>query len=224
MTAPSCLGVQDNLVDLSRFEASQAIGMAVLRQAFGPAYVAHMRQTVGPHPRLVALKDGSAQAVFAALYTNAREVRGRWATQLWPLSVADAAAILWGDAVIFDYTAVAPSHRGRWPGYFRECCRYLAAQGFKTLYSECQLLRQVALFRTMGLHLLNPPDDDVRRRVGRIAAALKKGPKTARPANLEDLLLPGENFFFYEGSFFQTGTWNVFLSQPVYIRVPLAAG
>jgi len=224
MTESPSLTVHDTLVDLAGFETSRAIGLAVLRQAFGPSYVAHMCQTVGPRPQLAALTDSRRQAVFAALYTDAREVRERWAARVWPLSAADAAALLSREAVIFDYTAVARHRRGRWPGYFRECCRYLATRGFKTLYSECQLLRQVALFRSMGLHLLNPPPYDVRRQVGRIASAWRRRRQAAAPADLNDLLGAGETLFFYDGPFFQPGAWNVFLAEPVYIRVPLAAG
>jgi hypothetical protein len=220
MKETATLTVNDTVVDLSGFEASQAIGMLVLRQAFGPSYVAHMCETLGPRPHLVALTDGRQRAVFAALYTDAQEVRERWAARVWPLSVPDAAAILSGDAVIFDYTAVAHRCRGRWPGYFRECCRYLAARGFKTLYSECQILRQVALFRTMGLYLLNPPPYDVRRQVARIGAAWRR--HAGGEPDLKDLLFPGETLFFYDDGFFRAGAWNVFLAEPVYIRVPLA--
>jgi hypothetical protein len=196
---PNNYFVKDSVIELSEIDHYDSAGKRLLMLAFGRSYLGDMCKSVGMLPHLIEVIDDHEDCAFAALYTDNGRVKKMWSTELIPISHRDSLEILDNTAVIMDYTAV----------------------GYRKLYSECQLLRQVDFLTSHGIGFLNPPKFDVRDRIRRITKIVRSTKQRGMDKELCHTLLPGETFFYYSSEYFKPSTWNVFLSERAFIKVPL---
>jgi hypothetical protein len=209
-------------IDLRELPPLRSGGEGLLRLAYGPEYVGSMIASCGPRPLLIEAIEAGEHCAFAALCTASARVKAAWALRLLPLSVATAFDIVRSGTMIMDYTVVSPQRKGRWTRYFEECCRFLAGNGFRAIYSECQLLRQLDFLVARKYQMLNPPTFSPRERIEEVGRFVRTRSPSVAVAESPQVLHPGETLFFYDNHYFRPNQWNVFLARRTYIKVDLA--
>lgn len=176
----------------------------LLGESFGVLRFQRMIETMGETSNLVEILDAQGRCLLVFLFAIARATRLKWA-QWFNRDHCDASIVLSAETVLADFFAIPRQNRGSMSHYLAMGLRYLSAQGFLRIVTECQELRRLVFLTRKGVTMLNPPTLDPS---SCLRALIRQGRSVAGNSVADQI-----GARIHEGG----GSWGVFLEKPVYL-------
>ena len=185
--------------------------------AYGAPYGRLVEQSLGQSFNIMEVTSNTTKRCLAAIFpfNDSPNVCSRWAEQIEPYNLPLAMSLRSGQAVVMDFSAVAPQWRGRMALCFRRVARELVSDGFIFALTEVQWLRQLIFWCHVGWRILTPLCFNPMVRCHDVKHALQ------RNQSPEELLGPGETFIWHQEPYYKDPQWNVVLPMPVFLAYNL---